>query len=58
MIDSGLFDKLVCIYPVTNSSYALNAPNQEHIARMVRGNELPFGGIQVSRSHLHRVTHG
>ena len=51
MIDSVLFDKLVRIRPVTNSSCALNISDQEYIARGVRGNELPFGGIQVSRPH-------
>ena len=52
MIDSVLFDKLVCIRPVTNSPCTLNVSNQEYIARRVRKNKHPFGGIQVSCPHL------
>ena len=55
MIDAVLFDKLVCILSVTNPFRTLNVSNQEYLARGVRKNELPFGGIQVSRLHLHRL---
>lgn len=52
MIDSALFDKLVRAHPVANSSCALNVSIQECIARMVRQNDRPFGGIQVSRLQI------
>ena len=49
MIDSVLFDKLVRILPTANSPCTLKISNQECVARGVRENKLPFGGIQVSR---------
>ena len=55
MIDAALFDKLVCTHPFADSPCTLNASNQECIARMVRNNKHPFGGIQVSRLHLRRA---
>jgi ATP-dependent DNA helicase PIF1 len=56
MIDAVLFDKLVCILSVTNPFRTLNVSNQECLARGVRENDLPFGGIQVSRHHLRRLS--
>ena len=52
MIDAALFDKLVRIHPVADSSCVPNVSIQESIARMVRHNDRPFGGIQVSRLHF------
>lgn len=52
MIDSALFDKLVRIRFVTGSVSTLTTFNQEFVARGVRENEAPFGGIQVSLPHL------
>jgi hypothetical protein len=58
MVDGALFDKLVrfCL-PLYSLS---DIQEQEEIARMVRGNDAPFGGIQVlyflcSRISLIRV---
>jgi len=53
MIDAALFDKLVRIRPVTISFSARPTFYQESIARIVRRSKSPFGGIQVSRPHLH-----
>ena len=51
MIDADLFDKLVGVHLVTGSVCTLTTHNQEFIARGVREDKRPFGGIQVSRPH-------
>ena len=52
MIDAGLFDKLVGVHPFTISVCALTVYYQELVARGVRENDRPFGGIQVSHTDL------
>jgi hypothetical protein len=56
MIDGDLFDKLVS-YTTKNSNVTLHSHwLQECIARRVRKNEAPFGGIQVRLLALELVT--
>lgn len=53
MIDGELFDKLVCIFLCSKIDFLKLKTLQEYIARIVRGNSVPFGGIQVTFiSHL------
>ena len=52
MIDADLFDKLVGTRLITGSACTLTIHNQEFIARGIRKDKRPFGGIQVSRPHL------
>jgi len=47
MLDGELFDKLVSIRDVFRNKIH-QFPLQEQIARRMRNNNLPFGGIQVS----------
>lgn len=50
MIDGTLFDKLVCfriLLRLCGHRELIDGMNQEEIARIIRGNNLPFGGIQV-----------
>jgi hypothetical protein len=52
MIDSVFFDKLVSVCLDVTYHHALILALQEYIARQVRRNERPFGGIQVNFSSL------
>ena len=47
MIDGRFFDKLVSIYSCAFFQPVLMFASQEYIARQVRENSRPFGGIQV-----------
>lgn len=48
MIDGVLFDKLVSPSLRWSSEHVLNQLFQEYIARALRRDEAPFGGIQVN----------
>ena len=47
MIDGNFFNKLVSIYPVVLFQPVFMLTSQEYIARQVREDDRPFGGIQV-----------
>jgi len=47
MIDAAFFDKLVSIYTSELYRPVLILESKEHIARQVREDDGPFGGIQV-----------
>ena len=47
MIDGNFFNKLVSIYPAVLFQPVFMLASQEYIARQVREDDRPFGGIQV-----------
>ena len=47
MIDAVLFDKLVSAHLLASYQHVLSLASQEYIARQLRDQDKPFGGIQV-----------
>ena len=47
MIDALLFDKLVSAVLLASCRHPLSLASQEYIARQLRDQDKPFGGIQV-----------
>lgn len=53
MIDGTLFEKLVRMFGIYDHDCVLSVSLQEYIARRMRRNKLPFGGIQVISRHVY-----